>query len=109
MLKFASLVFAAALTLSAGVAPVLAFEGGQHGGPGNQGNGDGQGNGPGGNGGGENGSRDGPNNFGRNAGVPGPVEGVGLPFLLAGGAAAVAAAFTSRKREGVDGSTDPSV
>ncbi len=88
MLKSTTLAITAALVLSASAMPAFAFERGD------------------GHGGGKHHNDDSEDNSGNGipftrdreggAGVPGPVEGVGLPFLLAGGAVALAIAMRKR-------------
>ena len=81
MLKSATVALTIAAALAAGALPAVAFADGRdhhgnHGGDGNH--------------------HHGPTNNGSNGGVPGPLEGVGLPFLIAGGA--MAAVMVMRKR-----------
>jgi hypothetical protein len=91
MLKSVTLSLSAALLLSASAMPASAFEreggnsGGNHHNHGDDVNGSDQ-------------RVPVPTGKEGGAGVPGPVEGVGLPFLLAGGALAVTLAM--RKRAG---------
>ena len=88
MLKSATFAFTITLALSVSALPALSLDregGNRGGGEHHQGGGEHEG-----------GGRGGPTGRGTSGAVPGPVEGVGLPFLLAGGA--LAAAMISRKR-----------
>ena len=96
MLKSTTLALTIAAALAAGALPAVAFaEGGNNGN--NSGFNGGDGN-KGGDGGDHGHRHHGPTNNGSNGAVPGPLEGVGLPFLVAGGA--LAAVMVMRKRSG---------
>jgi len=90
MLKSATLALTIAAALAAGALPAVAFADDGH----NHGNNSGDG----GDGGDHGHRHHGPTNNGSNGAVPGPLEGVGLPFLVAGGA--LAAVMVMRKRSG---------